>query len=169
LVTVSIGAPAAGCAVAEPQRDVPAGDGESSGEPTATAGDHGDAALQGVPRETVVTNAECPETSPQNGEACVSPGMSCGYGDCGGDPVEEAICEGGRWEVLFWSCNPPPCPEARPLVGDSCEWAGQECFHDDCGDWYRCVDGAWEVVGTLACNPPNPEPALFDEDAGVPE
>jgi hypothetical protein len=110
----------------------------------------------------------CPESMPDSGAPCGSPGQSCAYQQsdaCGNTLSYEATCASGMtWDVVATSaagCNPPPppvdsCPLAEPSVGEYCnvidskicEYPTACCFSD-----FQCSNGAWQSTPAL-CNPP---------------
>lgn len=86
--------------------------------------------------------APCPDSRPNDGEACVTPGQRCEYEeyyDCGeGNQIVTSECTEDGW-VTYWArCEPAPiCPESPPEVGT------------DCTDW----PDAWWCEWSTNCGP----------------
>ena len=53
---------------------------------------------------------QCPADVPKAGTACYG-SLKCDYGNCYGTPTTEAICNGGVWQMMITTCN-PPAPDA---------------------------------------------------------
>jgi len=82
----------------------------------------------------------CPTNVPTEGELCSLPSStSCTYGPCADAPNQSAVCQQGRWSLLFpGGCNPPVVYEAGPDVVDAApdvsdagsDGEGQDGGHD---------------------------------------
>lgn len=90
----------------------------------------------------------CPATEPTIGSACADgPSTFCDYPSLGCCPATYS-CQGGTWQQLPSSCNPPPllCPSAPPATGDACS----PCALGSC-EWDSCDTGGGLLQGQ--CSP----------------
>lgn len=119
------------------------------------------------------TTGICPDTPPNSGEACSSPGLSCSYDPCVSPSF--TCSSNGAWEADYVvSCNPPPvleCPQTIPMHGEaSCFGEGTCDYTDECGlpITASCPGGTWEVMSQGTCNPPAPCDLFGTADKGRP-
>lgn len=100
-----------------------------------------------------------PNIEPQDGSACTSEGLSCGWPNaCGDDDV--GVCTGGAWQMRRPACV-QPCPFVEPAPGAGCAPTGVVCsWLNDCGgmDEAACLDfrdaglqPAWNVGSRCGC------------------
>ncbi len=120
----------------------------------------------------------CDDAAPTEGSACEEEGATCAYEDEYCDPSTlEATCRGGRWELVYPSCNPPEptltedCPIDTPVNATPCAVSEDEqCSYGDCFGSpvfeATCENQVWRV-SELSCNPPEPECPSEQPTAGA--
>ena len=113
---------------------------------------------------------ECPKALPGKSTPCYEIGAECTYpldDGCGGELL--AMCNAeAKWEILDVSppCNPPACPADVPTNGAPCDLSPACTYAIDvgCGPESvdaECVDEVWQVEPIGTCNPPPPDPCVF--------
>jgi hypothetical protein len=116
----------------------------------------GVASSGGTPSSGGAGGGTCPATQPLKDDPCGPDSLQCSYGTC---CPTIAMCQSGKWNIVYPPCNSPVCPTSPPLDGSACPCGleGQTCDMNLCtsGGTHtvsKCSGGVWSNQ-TFGCTP----------------